>query len=69
MSITTWTVYDHPDDFPDCYVARRFEGEEPTEEIIVSAELMPLRGLLAGKGLAPVRRSPEDDPVIVETWL
>lgn len=25
-SITLWTVYDHPRDYPNNFVARRFEG-------------------------------------------
>ena len=67
--LTTWTVYDHPRDFPHCYVARRFEGERPTGDLVVAADLDALRQQLIERGLVCLDRDPEDDPAIMETWL
>lgn len=68
-----WTVYDHPADYPDHFVARRFEvdgsGARATSITIWSSGLGELRAALAGRGLTVLTRSPEDDPKIVETWL
>lgn len=69
-----WTVYDHPLDNPDLWVARAwavgpggalFVGQE----MIGFADLHILRQALAAKGLVPIPRSQDDDPKIVETWL
>lgn len=67
--IDIWTVYDHPSDWPDWYVARRFDGEEPTDDMLMNRSLAALRDSLADMGLTCLARSQEDDPVIVETWL
>ena len=45
--LAIWTVYDHPLDYPNDFVARRFEvdagGYRPTESIIVTRDLETLR--------------------------
>lgn len=68
-----WTVYDHPSDFPECYVARKFlahaEGAVATDEIIVCEDLTAIREVLAVKGLTPLMRNEEDDARIIETWV
>lgn len=68
-----WTVYDHPIDIPDSYVARKHVvavgGDYATAEIIKSESLEALRILLANRGLVSLARSPEDDPKIIETWI
>jgi len=69
-TLSIWTVYDHPRDYPHCYVARQFRGEQPTNSVIISADLEKLRAvLLAEMGLTRLERSANDDPVILETWL
>lgn len=67
--LPVWTVYDHPRDFPHCYVARKFLSARPTPEFIVSPDLASLREVLAYKGLIPLTRDPSDDPVILESWI
>ena len=47
-----WVVFDHPQDYPDSYVARKFVLDQPTEEHIVSPRLEMLRQLMIG--LRPV---------------
>jgi hypothetical protein len=69
-----WTVYDHPKDYPHCFVARRFDvdatGAHASDSIIIAPTLEVLRDVLAFEmNLTPLARSPEDDAKIVETWL
>ena len=69
MTLSIWTIYDHPKDLPDFFVARRFEIDKPTEDVIVASYLDTLRERMVDKGLTRIYRSEDDDPVIVETWL
>jgi hypothetical protein len=68
-----WTVYDHPADFPNAYVARKFmvghKSEGATNEVIMSDSLNELRAVFEAQGLVCLMRDPRDDPVIIETWL
>lgn len=66
-----WTVYEKPKDFPQSYVARKWvigQTPEATNEVLVGATLEEVRAKLP-PGLHCMNRSPEEDPVIVETWL
>ncbi|MGL5878081.1 MAG: hypothetical protein ACRC2V_09930 [Xenococcaceae cyanobacterium] len=64
-----WTIYKHPKDYPDSYVARKFVGETPTDEVIVSKQLGTIQDELEALGLVKLASIPGDDPVIVETWM
>lgn len=64
-----WVVYDRPKDYPNEFVARRFQNMMPTEEKYTAADLKSVREYLARKGLSRLDRMPGDDKVIVETWL
>lgn len=68
-----WTVYKHPTDYPEDYVARLFEvdadGPRPTPSIVIAPTLEFLREQMMDMGLVMLTRSPEDEPQIVETWL
>jgi hypothetical protein len=66
--LSMWTIYDHPSDFPDSYVARRFEYDQPTSDMIVG-ELDQMRKAFLRAGLICMTRDQKDDPKIVETWL
>jgi len=72
-ALDIWTVYDHPSDMPDKFVARRFvvdaTGPRATKDVLASPDLAALREGLEMLGLTPLARSPEDDPKIVESWL
>lgn len=72
-SLVLWTVYDHPKDYPDRYVARMFDvtaGKvRPTLATIMSSDLEWLRAALREMHLTRLERSPEDDPVVLETWI
>jgi hypothetical protein len=67
--LNLWTVYDHPSDYPEWFVARRFEGESPTTETILARDVETIRVLLTIKGLMPLERMEGDDPKIIEVWL
>lgn len=67
--VTIWVIYDHPRDFPNDFVARRWVGEEATREIICAKTVNALRDMLEGRGLVRLERHHSDDPVIMETWL
>ena len=69
-----WTLYDHPADYPDSYVARRFEvGPDcravATAVVVVSTSLMAVRESMAVRGLTPLARARGDDPCIIESWI
>jgi hypothetical protein len=68
-----WVVYDHPKDFPDGYIARKFlvtaEGAGPTDVVMWSDKLEEVQDFLENLGLVKLARDPSDDPVIVESWI
>ena len=64
-----WVVYERPSDFPNCYVARLWIGETPTDELIAATDVDDIRNALAERGLVKLDRHPQDDPRILETWL
>lgn len=69
-----WTIYDHPPDYPDKFVARMFEvnanGLRPTGSIIIGSDLEKLRNVLQFEmHLVKLMRNSEDNSKIVETWL
>lgn len=74
-AISLWTVYKQPDDFPNHYVARRFEvrsGElHHTDQVIVAASMTAVRRHLEQYHLSGtvMPRTENDDPNVVETWL
>lgn len=63
-----WTVYKYPIDMLGHFVARKWWMDQPTGEFFHDATLEALRDKLP-KGLIRMERSPQDDPVIVETWI
>jgi hypothetical protein len=71
-ALALWTVYDHPSDFPDRFIARLSlisrTGVVATQKTVSAATLEELRDRLP-PGLCRLDRDPSDDPVIVETWL
>ena len=67
--MVTWTIYDHPSDFPDTFVARRFEGGTATPIYLTCRSVDALRSIFDIAGYFHVPRHADDDPVITETWL
>lgn len=74
MTLKMWTLYDRPSDYPEAIVARRWsieaDGLAHSEPLtIVAATVQPIRDALAAAGLVGLPRAPDDDPIIMETWL
>ena len=76
LMLFTWTIFETPRDFPGKFVVRSFatNAAPPYDPIpaphpaAVVDTLEEARAALP-PGLAMIPRSPEDDAVIVETWL
>jgi hypothetical protein len=73
LVMSQWVIYDHPRDFPDKYMMRRWEIREPgvmqmTDDIALANTLEEIR-LSVPPGLFCLERFKDDDPCIVEVWL
>ncbi len=72
--LVIWTVYKHPRDYPDKFVARAHivgrckDQSGPTTAVVIADTLDAVRAQLP-PGLIRMPRLRDDDPVIVETWL
>lgn len=69
MSLPLWTIYEHPHDFPNNYVARLWNMDQPSTTIIVTPDLETLREQMMEMHLTPIPRWADDDPCIVEVWV
>jgi hypothetical protein len=63
-----FVVYDHPRDFPGHFVVRRWLGGRPTADFAIADTLEAARAEVP-IGLHRLPREPDDDRVIVETWV
>lgn len=63
------TVYDHPADYPDKFVARVFDLNRPTNMAAIADTYEELLEAIPTRSMARMERNPKDDPVIVETWI
>lgn len=67
-----WVIYFNPSDYPGSYVVRAWKIDKnqanPMVACVVYKTLEEARKL-ASPGRVMIQRSPEDDPVIVETWI
>lgn len=71
--LTIYTIYEHPRDYPNQYVARpwwiRDDGSLlKSTKVLLADSLDELRGMLP-PGLCHMPRTPSDDPCIVECWF
>jgi hypothetical protein len=69
-----WVVYDHPKDWPEFYVARKWmtggsPDGTPTDHVIMDRDLENLRRTLWRLHLVKLDRMEGDNPVILETWI
>lgn len=62
------TVYKHPEDYPEQYVARVWDVNKPTHIIALADTLEELREAIP-EGMYNLGRRPQDDPCIVEVWI
>jgi hypothetical protein len=73
-ALNIYTVYQHPSDYPDKWVVRRWrtlKGENipDPEPLLVVDTHSEVRLVMTGLGLVCLTRFPDDDPCIAETWL
>jgi hypothetical protein len=68
--ITLYVVYDHPRDYPDEFVVRRWNMDRPElgEPFARGASLEAVRAALP-RNLWNLGRSRNDDDAIVEVWI
>lgn len=64
-------VFNKPDDYPDKYVARLFEGTAPTNIIITRNTVEEIREDITRRfpAMLPFARSKEDHKSVVESWI
>ena len=72
-AVRTYTIYQHPADFPTVpYVVRGWHttkmGTVASGEVAFADTLEQARGYIP-EGMYNLDRDPDDDPVIVETWV
>lgn len=70
--LSLWTVYDHPLDFPDGFIARRHEASAAgsiASQDVITGELAVIRQAMQMCGLFCMPRADADDRKIVETWI
>lgn len=71
-ALTIWTIYDRPKDFPDGFIARRFEvasGEPVATKDTVTGKLEDIRQAFWKAGLLKLSRQQGDEPQIIESWV
>ena len=61
-------IYEHPEDYPELYVARLFNGRCGTHVIAIADTLEELRASKPER-MAVIEKQEEDPPQIVETGL
>jgi hypothetical protein len=69
--IKQYSIYDHPDDYPDGFVVREWlvtAGDVQAGTASTAASLEEARKLIPA-GAERTDRAPSDDPKIVETWI
>lgn len=68
-----WVIYKHPSDFPGLYVARAQsidkDGVTAHNMGFASPDYEDIKAYMIAKGLIRIPRHPDDDPVILETWI
>ena len=61
-------IYNSPSDYPGKYVARLWDVDKPTNMVAVAESLEEIREAKPAD-MVIMQRQPQDDPVIVETWI
>ena len=63
-------IYDHPSDYPKHYVARVFDGDKPTDTIMLNESLGAIYDDISDNtDMVFISRGPEDDPCIEGVWM
>jgi hypothetical protein len=68
--LSIWVIYKHPRDYPDKYIARLWRNDQATSSVMIADDIERLRDVLQFEmGLVKLMPTPQDDPVIIESWL
>jgi hypothetical protein len=74
--LDVWTIYDHPSDYPNDFVARKTTIHKAVitvaRDVLKASSLEAIRALVQAHSpnvLDRFERNPDDDPVIVECWM
>jgi hypothetical protein len=72
LTMSQWVIYDHPRDYPDQFVLRRWDITGSilvaTDEMALAKTLPEIRAKIP-RDLYCLERFADDDPCIVEVWL
>jgi len=72
LPVKQWVICDHPRDYPDQFVLRRWDiiGSipVPTDEIFLAKTLPEIRAKIP-RGFYRLERFEDDDPCILEVWV
>lgn len=61
-------VYKNPADYPNKYVARLWDVDKPTTLVAIADSFEEIRAAKPPE-MVIMQRQPNDDPVIIETWI
>ena len=61
-------VYKNPADYPGKYVARVWDVDKPTTLVAIADSFEEIRAAKPPE-MVVMQRQPNDDPVIIETWI
>ena len=61
-------IYSSPKDYPGKYIARLWDVNTPTNIVAIAESLDEIRKTKPAD-MVIMQRQPQDDPVIVETWI
>lgn len=61
-------IYSSPKDYPGKYIARLWDVNKPTNIVAIAENLEEIRETKPAD-MVIMQRQPQDDPVIVETWI
>lgn len=75
-TLNIWVIYDNPTDFPNKFVARRWEGTKATFDCYAYSNIEIVRHWIKQNGIennqyvnCNIPTHSLDDPKIVETWM
>lgn len=66
--LSLYVIYDHPRDYPDSFVVRRWELDAQ-KEVVGTAPTLEAARKLVPPDLYNLGRHEGDDPNIVEVWI
>ena len=70
LKVPVIVVYEHPDDYPEYYVARVFNVDKPTDTIMLKDKLSEIQDdIRANTDMMFMLRGVEDEPCIVGVWI